>query len=558
MFTRYFSLSTLSLTLLASSYVMAATLPDAGQSLRELQNPLQPKNTPLTAPALHIEGPATASPSKSQTPIPVERFTITGNTLFPESALLPLLSDLTGAKHTLAELEASALRISQYYHDHGYPVARAYLPAQDIQNGMVTIAVLEGHIDQVKINNQSRISDTRANDYLGEIQHNAVIQSVPIDRALLLLSDTPGIGEARATLQPGASVGSSDLLIDLKPSAPISGQMALDNYGNRYTGQIRFTEALTLNSPFKLGDQLSLNIVASESQLGYGRLAWQAPIGHQGLTLGAAYAGTHYRLGQEFSNLNAFGSATIGSLIATYPFLRTPNTNLSGTFSWEDKHLLDHIDSTIPATRSNKNLKQFNLGLVGNHQDTLGGESITYADATLSHGRLSFDADSDSATLNADAVAQTQGDYSRFSYNLNRLQRLNNRNSLTLRISGQFADKNLSSSEKFALGGTNGVRAFAEGEASGDEGWISSLAWNYALCDFAQSSVFYDTGSTKINHTAFNNDENRRTLSGIGFGLNITLPKVLLKAAIAWRTEGESKSSPDHLPRLWLQAAVPF
>ncbi|WP_318531837.1 POTRA domain-containing protein, partial [Pseudomonas huaxiensis] len=60
---------------------------------------------------------------------------------------------------SLGELQAGANRITRLYRERGYPLARAYIPAQEIDGGVVQIAVMEGRFGEVGLNNTSRVAD---------------------------------------------------------------------------------------------------------------------------------------------------------------------------------------------------------------------------------------------------------------------------------------------------------------------------------------------------------------------------------------------------------------
>eukprot|EP01037_Dinobryon_pediforme_P044848 gene44848-56909_t len=187
----------------------------------------------------------------------------------------------------------------------------------------------------------------------------------------MLLNETPGVGGARATLQPGASVGTSDLVVELAPGVPFSGSVDVDNDGNRYTGQYRVGSSLAINSPLGIGDQLSVRALTSNQTLDYGRLAYQLPLGSSGLRLGMAYSNTHYQLGKDFASLQASGNASSSSVFAVYPLIRSQNSNLSTTLSWEHKHLNDQTE--VPVSSITKKVNLLSLGATGNHLDGLAG-----------------------------------------------------------------------------------------------------------------------------------------------------------------------------------------
>lgn len=553
-----FPRSALTIILLSSLSAHAAPVaPDAGQTIRELQK--QPElNAPKAITPLRLEGEASPKGSANKdVRIAVKAIHVSGNSVFTASELEALVANLIGGERTLAELDAGAARITAYYRERGYVVARAYLPEQEIKDGVVVIKVLEGIVGQQRINNQALLTDDRANGYLGG-KSGDVLQSKPVDRTLLLLADTPGVGGARATLQPGASVGTSDLLIELIPSAPYTANVELDNYGNRYTGEYRLGAALALNSPLRIGDQLSLRALASDQNLTYARIAYSIPLGGDGLRVGAAYSDLRYRLGKEFTGLQARGAAINSSLFAVYPFIRSLTSNLSGTLTWEDKQLDDRTDA--PVSVSDKHVQLANFGLAGSHQDALGGAGVTAFDLSYVTGKLGMDADS----LTADtASAQSNGSFTRLAYSVSRLQRLSDTNMLlSVVLSGQQAGKNLNSSEKFILGGANGVRAYPQGEGNGDEGWLANLELRHNFAQSVQGVLFYDAGSVDINRNPFAAGANTRNISGAGIGANANFVGVQIKAYLAWRTGGgQPTSEPATLnrnPRLWLQANKVF
>ena len=73
----------------------------------------------------------------------------------------------------------------------------------------MTIAVIEGRYDKVTLRNETNLSDDVASNVLAGLERGDVVETPPLERRLLLLSDIPGI-EVKSTLTPGASVGTSD------------------------------------------------------------------------------------------------------------------------------------------------------------------------------------------------------------------------------------------------------------------------------------------------------------------------------------------------------------
>ncbi|MBC7378793.1 MAG: ShlB/FhaC/HecB family hemolysin secretion/activation protein [Burkholderiaceae bacterium] len=555
---RTFPLSAITLSLCALSGPLLAqgVAPDSGQVLRDLKQSA-PQALPASPPLQRIqetEGTSAADARK----IFVKTIRITGNQELTTAELMPLVAGLEGQEVPLSRVQAAARRISRYYREKGFPVARAYLPEQDITDGAITIAVMEGRISSHRVTNRSLLSDARVNDYLADVKDGDIVRGAEIDRRLLLLQDTPGVGASRATLQPGASVGTSELLVEVDPSAPYSANAALDNHGSRYTGVYRASGSFTLASPLKIGDQLGFSVLTSGEGLRFGRVAYQMPIGSSGLRVGAAYFDVRYRLGREFAALLAHGTANSTSVYASYPLVRSQSTNLNATLSHEDKKTVDYVDSTATVTR--KKVKTNSLGLTGSLQDSMGGGGFNNLELALVSGQL--DIQSPAALAIDAASARSHGSYGKFDWSLSRLQRITDQAQVWFILTGQQANKNLDSSEKFSLGGPTSIRAYPTGEASGDEGYRGTVEVRHSLAQSVQGSVFYDFGSVKINKTPFAATANTRRLAGAGFGATAAWDKVQVKASLAWRTSGGAPvsipASAVKSPTLWLQAGVEF
>ena len=554
---QHFHLQAIALALCTMAAAQAQVAPNAGQVLRDLQAPPLALPPSVTLPQAQ---PALDASTANQAKVLIKSINITGNQEIPTAELSALVTDVVGTEQTLSQLNTAARRITAYYRSRGYAVARAILPAQDITAGSVTITVIEGRVSASRINNTSRLPDALVSGYLGQVKPGDAIRSSLVERGVLLLQDTPGVAASRATLQPGASVGTSELLIEVTPSALASGSATLDNYGSRYTGEYRLGLNAALASPLSFGDQLSASALTAGSGLSFGRLAYQLPVGSDGLRLGLAYFATRYKLGREFAALDASGTANSTSIFAGYPFIRRPTKNLSGTLSFESKNLSDQINST--ATSTDKQISVTSLGLTGNAQDGFMGGGINSFDVTLVMGKLNIKS---AAALALDAAgATTNGSYSRAAWGINRLQSINNSTQLAVSLNGQQAGKNLDSSEKFSLGGIGGVRAYPQGEASGDEGLRATLELRHSYSANWQITAFYDAGTVKTNKNPFGaaGAANSRGLSGAGFGINSNFDKVQVKAALAWRTSGGAPTSlPAGVaksPVLLVQASIGF
>ena len=529
----------------------AQTPPDAGRLMQEQERgrvTLPARDLPL--PTLE-EPPRPALSAADGLRVRVTEFRFSRNSAFSQTQLNPLLSDLSGKELGLAELNAAADRITAYYRAHGFLVARAYLPAQDIKDGVVEITVLEGRLGKLSIDNQSAVATSAIQPYFADLREGSAIAGAPLERGLLLVNNLPGV-DVQSTLRPGASVGTTDLDIRVAGQQRMDASLSVDNFGNHFTGDWRLGGQFTLNSPLGRGDALSLRAYTSGARYRYGRLAYQLPVGGNGLQFGGAWSSMSYRVGEDFADLGAHGRADVGSLYALYPIVRSRSTNVTVQADYDHKSLDDLVDSAF--VNANKRLDVFILGMSGDHVDDLAGGGLNTWSVTYTGGQLGLD----SASLALDAAGHgSAGHYDKLSASASRLQRLavpGDAWSLWVQLSGQWASKNLDSSEKFALGGPRSVRAYPQGEAPLDDGWLGSIELRYAFSAAWQVTGFFDAGGGRVNHSALATDgQNTRTISGAGLSASYSLPGALnIEAALAWRTGSAPTSERDRNPRLWV------
>lgn len=537
---------------LLSLSVSAATAPDAGQVQQGLdQQPLQlsPRQSlPINLPDAPADPSAEAGPR-----LQVNGFTLEGNSALGSDELLGLLADLPGKELSVGQLQAAANRITRRYREQGYPLARAYLPAQEIDGGVVKIAVLEGRYGEVRVDNPVGLGGS-ALAPLATLKAGDAVQGQPLERSLLLLQDTPGV-EVKSTLRPGASTGTTDLLVGLQKSPLVTGSVDMDNYGNRFVGQYRLGGTLNLNNPLNLGDRLSLRAMGSDQDQHYGRVAYQLPLGPWATQFGVAYSDMDYELGKDFEDLRAHGNARIASVYAIQPLVRSRDFSLFTQLQFDDKRLKDDID--LFDEKSDKHARVVTLTLNGNSRDDLLGGGINSFALGWSQGSLTLDGAQ--AQRTDDATAGTRGRFHKLNPSLVRLQRLSDRFSLYTQLQGQWADGNLDSSEKLYLGGAYGVRAYPQGEASGDQGWLANVELRYALTEAWQLSTFVDHGEVRLNKDAWTSDDNHRSLSGAGFGALWAAHGWQVNAVAAWKLgNAEAESDVERTPRVWAQVVRAF
>ena len=197
-----------------------------GAILQQLQ-PAAPQPPPSSNPGIDFAGPA-AQPAAATAPFAVTRIEVSGAREFRATDLHALVADGGGRDLTLADLDELAARITRHYRQRGFPLARAIIPALTIRDGLVTIEVIEARYGAVRIENRARVGDALLDATLAPLHPGVAIAQPRLEERLLLMTDIPGIVPG-ATLVPGRTPATSDLVLDVAPGPLVTGDVAIDD-----------------------------------------------------------------------------------------------------------------------------------------------------------------------------------------------------------------------------------------------------------------------------------------------------------------------------------------
>jgi hemolysin activation/secretion protein len=553
--------------LFATVPALAQTTPDAGSLQQQIE---RNRITRLPGPiAPEQPGPEAAARPAPGATVTVRRFEFAGNTLLDKEQLTAATRVYLDRPLDFNQLQGAAIAVAAAYREAGW-IVRTFLPAQDVQDGKVTVQIVEataGTVTLVGTSGERAPADRVKGIAEAQLGGEQRLSASALDRALLLSDDLPGV-KVSGRLTEGKAPGQTDVVLTLGDEPLFAGQAGLDNQGSRATGPQRATFNGALNSPAGWGDQLSANAIHTEGS-DYLRLGYTLPVGNDGWRVGVNTSALNYRLvASEFvSPVDLQGRGSTGStgLEAIYPLLRSPQKNVFLQANYDNRRFDNALNG---ATTTNYQSKVVSLGVNANRYDSLGGGGMGSASLTFSSGELDLSGSPNQASVAS--TTQTDGNFSKWRYSVGRQQNLTRALSLSASLSGQAASKNLDSSENFYLGGPAGVRAYPSNEGGGADGNLVNLELTWQLPQGWNLSGFYDYGEIQVNH---NNNYtgalavNHYSLRGAGLGLAWKGPRGLaLKATWAQRlgdnpnptTTGNDQDGSLVKDRFWLEASLTF
>lgn len=194
---KYILLSAITVTL-----TYATNIPSAANILQSVQAPKLPKEQ-KSLPVINKHVSTSRSEPKNSVRILIKKFDIKGNTAFSVKTLQNLIKKYEDKKSTLQELKQAVKVITNYYHTHGYFVAHAYMPAQNIDNYTLTIRVVEGKYESLNLHNSSLVKSSFLQGYIDILHKENIISLKPLNRQMLLINDLQGAKIISANFHPG-------------------------------------------------------------------------------------------------------------------------------------------------------------------------------------------------------------------------------------------------------------------------------------------------------------------------------------------------------------------
>lgn len=455
-----------------------------------------------------------------------------------------------GKKVSQADLAAIAGAISDLYRGAGFHLSRAVVPPQDIADGRVRIQVIEGAIVQAELRGDGA-EQFGVRPMLGSVLAEQPSRLATLERQLFLINGRPGVRITDTALEEiGGTTGRFRLVVHLK-TWHVFSSFGLDNLGSSSVGPWQTYATGAFNSYLAPGDTLAVNLstIANDPrELSFARLSYDAPVGVDGVRLGASVLysavrpGDARRLDSDITTTEAF------ELRASIVPLQSQSSSLTLTAATTFSNVSEH---DLYGPWYNDHIRTASLTADYRLQDRFGG--VNFATLTYRQGLDVFGA----SHFNDDLLSR-DGAASNFSV-LNvwftRYQTLNDAWSLKLSAASQTASRPLFTSQQFYLGGAAFGRGYGAAEISGDNGLAGSLElrfdqklnfryWTgYQLYAFGDAGAVWNDGYRLSEGLA---------LTSAGAGVRFFLPDDLqadlgVAVPLSYRAPDNERRSPRFL-----------
>jgi len=452
-----------------------------------------------------------------------------GNHSIPSSELEPFVASLRNRDVTLGEIETAVSQIKKHYRAQGYVGAYAYVPPQQMREGVLKIDVLEGRLGEVKIG-PTKFFGADALQERFRVKPGDVLTHESLRRDIARLNKHPDI-QASAVLEPGKTTGAADVAIEVKEEFPFHLTGSVNNTGTKNTGKERYGVNASHTNVTGHLDELGANVQWGEHSTAVGG-SYSLPVfPKHGTKVGYSAAYAEVEIAGNFAPLQAEGDAFTQSAYISQPVYESRHLDASVQIGLDVKD----IENRLLGFTSGRDKLSILKGAIELEQSDGGGKTIILNSAHL--GLENFLG----SGPEVDPLASRLGTGSEFFIYRGlflRFQSLFDDWLASLKIAGQLTGDSLAPSEQFRLGGARSVRGYPEGEYLADYGVTASVDVYVPLffipeglkVPFREDSIaskiqligFADVGSGILNEPQ-SGEFKRKNLAGIGTGMRIHL-----------------------------------
>ena len=389
---------------------------------------------------------------------------------------------IVGKKSSIDDYYRVAQLIGNEYKQRGYPLVRVVVPKQEIQADQATLflKVIDGFIEKVDLSKVPKLQTLRTFAYLKPIIKKKAITEELLERQLVLAGNSAGLS-LKSGFISGVEEGGAILVIDAEHKI-VSGSVTFNNSQSEELGRQLGQAMITANSPFGLGETISLIGLAKPTIKGMkgtgnsvtlrgGGIAVNVPIGNDGISAGMSYIESMTRPGEDVAALGIESNNKSGSFSLSYPIL------LNASKAWVAKLGVDWSDEIQQTNLSGEDqelshdrLTSLRLGLTYNGCASNGGCSNLIAQ--ISRG-LDIASRSASEVGLGTPLSRTSGTstYNHASLDVSYSKEFDKRIIWKSSAGGQYTDDGLLNSEQSTIIGPEKVSAFTSGAISGDKTW---------------------------------------------------------------------------------------
>jgi hemolysin activation/secretion protein len=441
------------------------SIPDPGQQLLD-EYQLQKEQQELLRPPANllpeITHPVIKQQAKEECFI-INNIIIIGTKLLSTNEQQKLFKPYLNQCLTGAQINQLLIDVNGWFVTHGYITTRVYLKQQNINSGILELTIIEGKLEDLKINEQNANLKSNAKLYTafpsvkGKIFNIRDIEQ-GLDQMNRLSSQS-----ATVKLIPGSIAGTSRVEVDNVITNPYRVYASFDNKGEEITGKYRASLVLEADNLLDFNDHLSLNVADTKNSRAY---SWHfnLPYGYSTFAYSGSYSNYNTKIKEQVGTI---GSGRNHDFSYEKLFYRDSNHKLSAFASLALKSSERYI--TFEEIKIKTTPQPLTVAKFGLSHFYLGSNYVLASKFAITSGIKAFGAARDTKLLNKGDI---HNQFLKYSASVNLYKPLTDSFTYSTVLHAQYSHVGLQNSETLAITDSNYARGASRLGVNADDGLV--------------------------------------------------------------------------------------
>ena len=397
-------------------------------------------------------------------------YQVDGNTVLSKTKIEESVYDYMGEGKTIDDVEKARTALEKAYQDAGYLTVSVNIPQQEVNKGIVKLAVMEGKVERLRVKDANYYSLGVIKERVAEFAEGNV-PNFPNAQKQLAMVNRGANRSVTPILRPGKSPGKVEVDLKVQDQLPLHGSLELNDRYSANTTHTRLNGSVRYENLWQLDHSIGVSFQVSPEDLNEVKVL-------SGTYLIPRLNGDYFAAYGVISrsNISAVGDVSVignGNIIGAryiHPLPQLPNYYHTLTVGADYK---DFKESVVllgsDGFKTPISYAMFDLGYDGTYRteqsQTQANVGLNFSVRGLGNSQQEF----------ADKRFLAQPNFAALHADIKHLQKLPQNWGLEARLAGQLASGPLISAEQFAVGGADSVRGYTESNSLGDNGVLASL-----------------------------------------------------------------------------------
>ncbi len=291
--------------------------------------------------------------------VTIEKVEFPKSEVFSEDELQQFAAPIIGRTVSIEEINKVVEAISRAYVENDYFTSRAYLPEQNVANGVLTISLYEGRVGKINVENNKWTRSSYITNRI-DTKEGDLFKLRALEKQVVSFNNYNDV-KLNVKIKPGEEVGTTDVDIKTDDKFPFHITGVFDNMGRENIGVLRGGAILSADSLFGYRDKFAAGgYFGKNSQVVFSD--YNIPVNKKGTRVGASFAYNHVAIKNgPFKDFGITGKTFAYTGYVTHPIIQKPNMALNSYTAGNIKLTnTDASDITLYKTHSYSGTQGFN------------------------------------------------------------------------------------------------------------------------------------------------------------------------------------------------------